>query len=197
MKILMLIDELNIGGAETHVEALAKELDLKGHKIILASAGGIIQNKLLKSGIKCFSLPLIFPNARNSAKKEHKSPPAPLLCRFLAARDVIIRIIKNEDPDIVHAHTRRTAFLAHRICKKSHIPLVVTAHAKFSMQFPKNLLSKWGDRTIAVSKDIKNHLIYHNVSAEKIEVIVNGIILPSKNQNTRQPTAGEEAICEK
>ncbi len=272
MKILMLIDSMNIGGAETHVEILATELKNLGHKVIIASSGGTIQSKLEHQGLACLTFPKITRNitrnstlakaapqetrnstlakaalqeTRNStfAKATAQEPEHPQFClppraqtqnatpssaqntppppaqttptcadsnqahkinqkspwifRFLAARSVINKIICREMPEIVHAHTRACAFLVHKICKKHKIPLIVTAHAKFSMNFPKNLLSKWGEETIAVSEDIKNHLISNGVPKNQIRVIPNGVRLPlDENFSSKNTTKGEEK-CEK
>lgn len=175
MKILLLIDSLEIGGAETHVELLAKELSEAGHKIIVASAGGIIYKRLLKADIRCVRLPKII-------KFKSKCGKIGFACSFLALRNFILRLIEREKPDIVHAHTRRTAFLAHYACKKHKIPLVVTAHALFSMSFSKKWLSKWGDYTIAISDDVKNHLTEHRIPHKHIEIVPNGVYLPPKEQ---------------
>ena len=171
MKILMLIDSLGIGGAETHVEALACELSKLGHSICVVSSGGIIANRMKKMGIKNVYLPPI---------TQGKNLNLPNLLHYLKNLQIIRSHIKAEAPDIVHAHTRKTAFLVDGLCKKHKIPLVVTAHALFSMNFPKNILSKWGDGTIAVSKDIKNHLIYHKAKIKNITIINNGVKIPQK-----------------
>ncbi len=173
MKILMLIDSLEVGGAETHVEILADELASRGHEITVTSGGGKLHQKLQKGKIKCIHLPLL------QTKKRHKNNVSFIL-HFLPLRYTISGIISDTKPDIVHAHTRKTALLAHYVCKKHKIPLVVTAHALFSMKFPKNILSKWGDGTIAVSEDIKNHLIEYGDLHSQIEVISNGVKSPQK-----------------
>lgn len=41
MKILMATMGLDIGGAETHIVELAKELKAEGHDIVVASNGGV------------------------------------------------------------------------------------------------------------------------------------------------------------
>ena len=44
MKILMLVDYLNIGGTETHILSISKDLLAKGQKVILATEGGELAN---------------------------------------------------------------------------------------------------------------------------------------------------------
>ena len=180
MKILMLIDSMNVGGAETHVETLSGELANMGHSVTLASAGGKICKRMARDKIKLVLLPPITPSAEKTVKNS-------LICRIFTARKILSRLIKKEKPDVVHAHTRRTALLSHAICKALKIPLIVSAHAMLSMKFPKNLLSVWGDGTIAVSEDIKKHLALHGAPVKSIEVIFNGVKLPK----------GENEKCEK
>ena len=143
----MLIDSLCVGGAETHVETLALELKRMGCEVRVASSGGVIAEKLKKKGIKHLSLPSVASFSLLPSVK------------ILLARELISRYIERVRPDVVHAHTRRMAFLAYGICRCRNIPLVFTAHAKFSMSLPKNIFSRWGDATIAVSDDIKLHAI--------------------------------------
>ena len=172
MKILMLIDSLEIGGAETHTITLAKEISRKGHKVEVVSAGGKLLQKLRDVGIKHTKIPNICANTRKNA--------IPLPIRLLVARNIICRNVRPHRPDVVHAHTRRMAFLARGICRAEKIPLVTTAHAKFSMRAPKRALSKWGDGTIAVSEDIKNHLLANtSIPPQQIKVIFNGIEIPN------------------
>ena len=168
MKILILIDALDIGGAETHVITLATELQKCGHNAKVMSAGGELVDKLKKEGIKHVMTPNICKLTCHNF--------AFLPFQIWAARSIISREIRKERPDIVHAHTRKTAFLVSPICKKEKIPLVTTAHAFFSLEGYKNRLSKWGDGTIAVSDDIKSHIISAaKIPPRQIVTIFNGV----------------------
>ena len=51
MKILILTDRLEIGGAETHIALLVQELAKRGEEVIVASSGGWIADRLEKQGI--------------------------------------------------------------------------------------------------------------------------------------------------
>lgn len=175
MKILMLIDALDVGGAETHVEILADELAKMGNEIIVASTGGKIGARMSRRGIKMLFLP---PLSKKTSSKKRKSYSL-FVSGYLSAQKTLTNLIIKEKPDLIHAHTRRTAFLISWICKRHKVPLIVTAHAKFSMKFPKNLLSKWGDGTISVSDDIKNHLEFYGAHTNKIKVIHNGVSIPN------------------
>lgn len=186
MKILMLIDALALGGAESHVECLARELQKMGNEIVVVSAGGIIAEKLTIVGVKHRCIPDISnKNNKNvgnirytpfAESRGAEAQKASFLTRFLVARGIICSIIDEFCPDIVHAHTRRTAFMARGACRCMKIPLVVTVHALFMMDFPKNLLTCYGDMTIAVSEDIREHVAAKGCgSLENIRVISNGV----------------------
>ena len=58
MKILMVLMGLNIGGAETHVVELSKELARRKNDITVASSGGVYVKELEKAGIRHVQLPL-------------------------------------------------------------------------------------------------------------------------------------------
>ena len=182
MKILMLADALDVGGAETHIETLARELKKCGNSVAVASRGGRIAEKMRKSGISHVNLP-------KTSGKSRKNTPCVLEIFLDFAK--ISRVISKNRPDVVHAHTRKTAFLAKPVCRALKIPLIVTAHAKFSMKFPKAALSVWGDRTIAVSEDVARHVASHCAHKNlQISVINNGISLengqkmPPKDEKT-------------
>ena len=186
MKALILIDSLEMGGAETHVEVLAYHLSQLGCDVTVASSGGSIAKRLREKGIRhiflpTFNLPIASPSIPQS--KCDKTPSdkdigihCSDLLSFPVAREVLKNIILFERPDVVHAHTRKTASLARSVCKMSGIPLVTTAHAMFSMRGAKRILSFWGDGTIAISEDVKEHIAQRSFFKPKtIKIIRNGV----------------------
>ena len=68
MNILMSLMSLDIGGAETHVFELSKELKRRGHNIIITSNGGAYVKDLEDAGIKHYQVPLQNKNPKNVAK---------------------------------------------------------------------------------------------------------------------------------
>ena len=158
MKILILTDGMGIGGAETHILTLIRELTLQSHEITLISSGGEYDSILKSEGVRTIFAP--------TAKR---NPIALLRSK---------KIIKKEMDrcDIVHAHTRFTAFLATHIRgRRSYPPIVTTAHLNFR-KFPYGRLTSWGDATLAVSDDIRQHLInIYKIPKERIILTKNGI----------------------
>ena len=151
MKILLLADHMENGGAETHLYELSRLLFQTGHLVTIFSHGGKIADELFSLGI----------NQEYYGK-------APLF--------KLAKWIRKEKPHIVHAHTRKSAFLCRILLIFIKFPFVFTAHARFSSRPIKKIFSFFPRRTIAVSADIAQHLTQNfGVSPKNISVIGNGI----------------------
>lgn len=160
MKILMATMSLDIGGAETHIVELARELAAMGHEIVVVSNGGVYVPELEAAGVRHIVCPL------------HKRDPI-LMAKALSA---LKRIIRAEKPDVVHAHARIPAFLCGILKRRMDFPFVTTAHWVFSTGFLVKRLTDWGDYTIAVSDDIKTYLIdNYGIDPKNITVTINGV----------------------
>ena len=160
MKILMATMGLDIGGAETHIVELAKELKSEGHDIAIVSNGGVYVPEITAAGIRHYTAPL---NRRSGLA-------------MLQGRRLLGEAIRRERPDLVHAHARIPAFLCGALCRKWKVPFVTTAHWVFDTRGALRYLTNWGERTVAVSEDIKAYLIReYGLSAEHITVTINGI----------------------
>ncbi len=159
-KILMATMGLDIGGAETHIVELSKQLKAMGHDVIVVSNGGVYVPEIEAAGIRHYEAPL----HRRSIGCMHRS-----LC-------VLKQVIKQEKPDVVHAHARIPGFLCGILHKSMGFPFVTTAHWVFQTGGGLRYLTNWGQRTIAVSDDIKAYLIReYGIPAEHICVTINGI----------------------
>lgn len=184
MRILLLIDALDTGGAETHVLTLAKGLARAGNYVSVLSSGGCLEGKLAEVGVTVYRFPASLRGADFGRS----------LTRHVA---LLRRLHAQSGFDIMHAHTRRTAMLLrvfgaserlrpsrkmprrlpyrHRALKRLFTPaLVVTAHAKFAPHHRR--LSFWGETTVAVSDDLREHLFRaFGVPRERVSVVPNGI----------------------
>lgn len=155
LKILLLTDRLSLGGAETHLVSLYRELTLRGHYVVLASSGGT-----LAKDVRHVTLDL----ASHS--------PIKLIFGYFALRSLVLR----EGFDLIHAHARLPAFIASFVAKHLKIPLVTTVHAKFKIDALRRRFCSWGFRSVAVSEDLRYYLTKnYSLSAENITVIENGI----------------------
>lgn len=158
MKILMITTAMGLGGAETHILSLCNELIKRGHTLFLASRGGVLEEALDESVQR--------------VKIEASLSPK------IAYRDYhrLLRLCKEKEIEIIHGHTRAVNLLAHRLSQKTGIPFVSTVHWTFSIKQPKKTLSRWGERQLTVSPDIKAYLLQnYAVSPDLAACTVNGI----------------------
>lgn len=160
MKILMTLMGLEIGGAETHVLELSRALSEMGASVTVASNGGVYVEELEKCGIKHIKLPL------------HTKRPSAVLKSYFGLK----KLIKKEKFDIVHAHARIPAFICGLLHKRLHFRFVCSAHWVFDINALWRTLADWGEKTIAVSEDIKQYVIdNYGVFADNISVTINGV----------------------
>ena len=159
-RILHLTMSMNIGGAETHILELMKYLKAQDYDVMVASNGGVYVKDLTEAGIKHFNVPL------------HTKSPRQVLQSFHLLR----KIIKEEKIDLVHAHARIPAFIAGIICKQLRVKIVTTTHFTFKVNFIWRKLTNWGDKSIAVSEDIREYLLReYDYKEENVYLSVNGI----------------------
>ena len=109
MRILMSLMQLDIGGAETHVVELAKELKRRGHEVIITSNGGAYVAELENFGIEHYIVPLQNKNPKN------------VLCAFRLLK----KIIEEKKPDVVHSHARIPSFILGKLHKKMKFPFLI------------------------------------------------------------------------
>jgi len=160
MKILMATMALDIGGAETHIVELSKELARQGHEVLVASNGGVYVPELAEAGIRHFEVPM------------HRRDVG---C-ILRSRKLMREIIRREKPEVVHAHARIPAFVCGSLQRRLKFPFVTTTHWVFESGGMLRYLTNWGQRTIAVSEDIKEYLMReYQMPAGQISVTINGI----------------------
>ncbi len=158
--ILLALMQLNIGGAETHVVELAKELKRRGFNITVVSNGGVYVKELEESGIKHYAVPL-----------QNKKP-----LNMLKAARRLKKIIKDENIDIVHSHARIPSFILGKLHKRMKFPFVTTAHWVFNTSHGLKYITDWGEKVVAVSEDIKTYLMdNYKIPEGDIRVTINGI----------------------
>ena len=160
MRILMATMGLDIGGAETHIVELAKELKSQGHDVIIISNGGVYVPEVAAAGIRHYQAPL------------HQRS----LLAMSRAWKILRRVIRLERPDIVHAHARIPAFLCGTLHRRMRFAFVTSCHGVYQVGGALKLLSNWGEHTLAVSDDIRDYLMeQYGVPPERITLTINGI----------------------
>lgn len=159
-KILMVTMSLNIGGAETHVMELTKELKHMGYDVHVASNGGVYADELVAEGVPHYQIPL------------HVRRIGAMVRSYI----MLSRLIRKEKFDIVHGHARIPSFLCGLLHKKYGFRFVTTAHLDFLVTPLLRRFTNWGEYTLAVSEDIRTYLKKeYGVNPEQVAVTVNGV----------------------
>ena len=184
MKVLLLTDRMDTGGAETHVAQLARGLSALGVGVVLLSGGGRLAEELAREGIEQWYEP-----------RPSHSPP-----RLWRIRQRIRRRVTAEGFDVLHAHARVPALMI-RGCNRwknpdaSHPAGIVTAHARFKASGLLPYLCHWGRTTIAVSEDLREYLLStYRLVPEQIHVIENGVDQDRFFPSPRDVGAGPPSI---
>jgi glycosyltransferase involved in cell wall biosynthesis len=156
----MIIDSIDIGGAETHLINLVEALKKHNYTSFVTSSGGIYEQELKNEGIDHYKLPI---NSKN---------PFNLFLTLFKLR----KYIKNNSIDLIHAHGRMPAFIGDLLSKLTGVHFITTAHAKVEASSLYKHITTYGEFVISVSEDIKKHIMdAFDVDKDIIKIIPNGI----------------------
>lgn len=165
LRILQVIDGMNIGGAEVLLVDLVRRLREVGHEVQVAySSPGPMAARLAEMGITLTRLP-----------RFARVDPI-LLLRLM-------KLMRREKPDLVHTHLFKSDLHGRLAARWTGVPVVIsTAHNNdsWAKRAPLGWLygrtSLLADRIIAVSEEVREYqLKYTFVPPEKIVTIDNGV----------------------
>ncbi|MBK1986709.1 glycosyltransferase family 4 protein [Sphaerospermopsis aphanizomenoides BCCUSP55] len=128
----------------------------KGFDVAVASAGGEYETLLANHGICHFQL-------------DQSRKPVNMIKAAWRYRE----IIKEFQPDIVHAHMMTGVVLAGILRNSSEYSLVSTVHNEFQRSA---VLMGLADRVIAVSHAVADSMIRRGIPAKKLRVVANGTL---------------------
>lgn len=185
MRVLHLLRTLTVGGIEPHVVTLGKALGAHGCEIAIASDPGVSCNAhnagwLRTNGIRHFKVRFPSPGASGS-----------LLFDSLHGAVDLKRAVAEFLPDLLHVHYRAVSPYAKGAQLLSGLPFISTLHMTgIPAGLPYRLASFWGDRTIAISKEVKDYLEgAFRLNPRRIRTIHNGV----DADHFRPPTPCEAA----
>jgi glycosyltransferase involved in cell wall biosynthesis len=166
-RVLMLIDHLEVGGAQRHLALLARELVEAGHQV-----------HVLHTGEQALDL-----------------DPSVVVVRALAGRvarrqdsrldAVVERYAARIKPSVLHAHLYASSIAGGRAAAKLGIPLVVTHHSAGTWQRPADrrlmlAVLRGASCHLAVSPQIEDALLDQGLPASRVEFIPNGVPVPGR-----------------
>ncbi|MDI6758846.1 MAG: glycosyltransferase family 4 protein [Candidatus Omnitrophota bacterium] len=162
MNILFITNHLNIGGITSYVLTLAGGLKKRGHNVYLASGGGRLLPRFIQEGIIYIPIPI-------KTKSE-------ISLKMLLSYFKLKGFLRKNQIDILHVNSRTTQVLGNWLSRKTGISCILTCHGFFKRRFSRRIFPCWGRKIIAISGQVKEHLIKDfKVDEKNIIVIYNGI----------------------
>ena len=176
LRILLVCDSLDIGGAERHIVCLAAALKRRGHDVTIAcSREGALGSDIGASGI----------GVRILSDRLVKRRVSVSYARLLT------ELVSRSRFDIVHAHMHASAAAAAVACARIGVPLVITEHSEASWRDDRAWRTsrsayRRAAQVIAVSSSIGRRLTaIDRVPARRMTAIPNAI--PRATGQTREP----------
>lgn len=155
MNILMALSQLEVTGAEVYAVNIANELIKKGNNVY------IVSDTLTKeTEAKYFKIE--FNKRKFSDRISHIKE--------------LLRIIKEKDIHVVHAHSRASSWSAMIACKIAGIPLITTTHGKQPIHLSRKIIKGFGDYSLAVCENVYKQMSEElHFKKEKIEILRNPV----------------------
>lgn len=165
MKILHLLSQTELTGAEFFAASLANEQIRQGHDVMIVSDRFYPETKA-----KVFFHPLAnrkwvqrFKNVKNLKK-----------------------LINDEQIEVVHAHSRGASWVAYHALKKTKIPFVSSIHGRQHIHFSSRHFDIYGDLKLPVCKNLKIHLKDDlQLNPGRVRVIQNGFEWSKETLNSK------------
>ena len=178
MRLLLVADSLDVGGAEWHVVNLASALAEQGHRITLAcTVEGVLAPLAEQAGISVRPLLHHLVKRRQSPRYAWK----------------LAKLVRQSQFDLVHAHMYASALASAYALLGTSIPLVITEHSQANWRSHYACrCSQWSysqaRHVIAVSREIRRRLIeQEGVPSDRVSVIMNALPPASEQCKSIQP----------
>jgi glycosyltransferase involved in cell wall biosynthesis len=157
MRILTVIAELGVGGAEVVAVTLATTAAADGHDVVVASGPGHRIEQVRAAGVPHVPVPLVGRNPIGLAR-------------------ALTRLRSVERPDLVHAHNPKATLLA-RLAFGRWIPILTTLHGVAAAERGRAArILRWAsDRVVVVSPHLGAQLEREGYPASRIEVVPNQV----------------------
>ncbi len=166
IKVLNIISDSNIGGAGRCILNFLKYYDRKNYSLkVVVPRGSLLKEEIEKLGTRVIEADGIADKSFDRTAVKN-----------------LVKIIKKQNPDIVHTHGAVSGRIAAKLCGKR---IIYTRHSVFPVS-PRishgigRVLNKaanefLADEIIAVAEAAKDNLTEGGISENKIKVILNGV----------------------
>jgi len=185
VKVLHLVDSLDLGGAQTLILGWLEDYDRRRFAVEIAALHGN-QRSLFNDRAARLNVPVHFLSP-------HKYVPL-----YIPA---LVSLILTQDYDIVHCHLFAANWLGKPLARLLGVPVVISHdHCNDNWRVKRHWVrwvdgfaNRFADRVFAVGETVRDYLLSaEHLSADRVEVILNGV--PERNAAGRQSVAQRRRI---
>lgn len=151
LKVLVVLDKLNIGGTETHALSLIEGLLDKNIEVVVAAASGPLDDVFNSLNCKVYQVDFPLYIETNIDK-------------VLEYENILSNIISEECINVVHVHQSPSGSLCIDLCNKLNIPCIFTIHGLYYQDIVENKL-KLATEVISVSPPVSKWLLDSGISS--------------------------------
>lgn len=161
MRVLQVTTHMDVGGIANYILTLSAALNAKGIFCMIASSGGTLEAEIGRGAISHRIL--------NMRTKSELDP------RVLGSVFKLVRIVREEGIDLIHAHTRVSQVACLFTSRITGVPYVTTCHGFFKKRMRK-IFDTWGSKVIAISDAVASHLRADlGVAESRIALVYSGV----------------------
>ena len=162
MNILFLTTHLQAGGITSYLKLLVKGLLDKGCNVHIGASSGNTQPYFQDLGV---------PVVRLDIKTKSELSP-----KIYLSLPKLSKYIKDHQIDIIHSQTRVTQVMGRLLQSLTGVHYVSTGHGHFKPKLSRFLAPCWGEKVIAISTAVQEHLHRDfKVAPKKIVLIKSGV----------------------
>ncbi|BBH21085.1 hypothetical protein Back11_24300 [Paenibacillus baekrokdamisoli] len=159
IRILMVIDQLNLGGTETHTLSVTRELIKKGATVVIACKKGKLLEHFLGLGCPFYEIDFVLDNYEPDHENHFKH------------LQLLKSVILSEQIDLVHGHQIPSGSIARIAAEQMNIPYVFTVHGTYYERDFLDAIQKKSTIT-CVSPPIRRMLLSNGIDSQ---IIPNGM----------------------
>lgn len=158
LRVMMVLDQFNVGGTETYVLASVRELLRRGIHVVVAGKKGKMMDAFSALGCPIYELNFVTDEYLQNIAEEKK-----IISQMK-------QILNHEGINIIHAHQLPSIHFAVAVSEQLRIPLVFTVHCQHSTE-DAEILNKCNS-LICVSPSILRQL---PIRGKELSLIPNGV----------------------
>ncbi len=161
MNILLLSDDMILGGVARHIIDIATALTTEGHSVTIAATDGNMRQFIPES----VGFVPLFLKDNTSMKSRYIG--------YFHSMSVLKETMRLGAFDLIHSHKRFAHLLGKRLSKRFSVPHITSYHTDFTRW---KFLSVYGDMTVCCAKNIRDTILSDgHVPADRMCVIYNGV----------------------